>query len=99
MDQRATLKSTGVHLGAVRRLGSSYTDEEYVEAVERARDAGDGERYASTVLGPDVDDVVRGVEEEDDLMTAAAAVLKDRGISLDDATQGQLRDALVAVSR
>jgi len=98
MDQRQTFISTGQHIGATRRLGETYSNQEYLAAVEAASLAGDGERYADAVLGGDVDNLLRGIVEEDDLMTSATAVLKDRGISLEDATQGQLRDALVQVS-
>jgi hypothetical protein len=52
-NNRETLVSSGVHIGALRRLGDSYSADEYLTAVEAARDAGDGERYATAVLGPE----------------------------------------------
>jgi hypothetical protein len=53
MDHRQTLISSGVHIGAERRLGSSYTNAEYVQAAEAATAAGDGTAYADRVLGAD----------------------------------------------
>jgi hypothetical protein len=78
---RETLISTGVHLGAIRRIGSdSYSPEEYLAAVQAARDAEDGERYADACLGVDVDSVLRGVEQVDDDVARIEASLRRRGI-------------------
>jgi hypothetical protein len=97
MDHRQTLISSGQHIGAVRRLGETYSTEEYLAAVEAARDAGDGERYADAVLGVDPDVLLRGVEEED-VVRAAEASLRGRGIDPAAATYEQYADALVGVS-
>ena len=40
MDARKTLISSGVHIGAIRRLGDSYSADEYLAAVEAAQAAG-----------------------------------------------------------
>lgn len=99
MDQRQTLISSGVHIGAVRRLGETYSTEEYLGAVEAARAAGDGERYADAVLGADVDELLRGVEEGGDVVVRAAeGSLRDRGIDPTAATFEQYRAALVRAS-
>jgi hypothetical protein len=50
---RETLVSSGEHIGAIRRLGATYSADEYLTAVQAARDAGDGEAYATAVLGDD----------------------------------------------
>jgi hypothetical protein len=97
MDHRQTLISSGVHIGAERRLGSSYTNAEYVQAAEAATAAGDGTAYADRVLGADPDMILQGVEEED-VVCAAEADLRDRGIDPAAATQAQYRDALVRAS-
>ena len=77
---RATLVSSGVHLGAVRRLGSSYSPSEYLAAVQAARDAGDGEAYATAVLNPEI---VTATEEADPtgakLHEAAIKILAAKG--------------------
>src|SRR5882724_10550204 len=97
--QRATLVSTGLHLYALRRIGKkSYSAEEYLEAAEAAREAGDGERYADQVLGPDVDALLSATEQDDDVIKAAEADLRSRGIDPTGATYQQLADALVRVS-
>ena len=94
--QRATLISSGEHVYALRRLGKpSYSPEEYLAAVEAARDAGDGERYADAVLGPDLDTLLSSTEQDDDVIEAAHRDLRQRGIDPDSASYEQLRDALV----
>jgi hypothetical protein len=98
---RETLISTGVHLGAIRRLGSSYTADEYLAAVDAAQAARDGEAYADACLGVEVDALLRGVESEDDgeaVVRAAEANLSRRGVDPRKATYGQYRDALVEAS-
>jgi hypothetical protein len=79
-SNRETLVSSGVHIGALRRLGDSYSADEYLTAVEAARDAGDGERYADSVLGPEIG----STESEPDptgaeLHAAALAILTAKG--------------------
>ena len=100
MDQRKTLVSSGVHLGAVRRLGSSYTPAEYLAAVEAARCADDGEAYADAVLGVDVNEVLRGVTEDGGEATvrAAESLLRGRGVDPAKATYREFAAALVEVS-
>jgi len=79
-DHRETLVSSGVHIGAVRRLGSSFSATEYLAAVEAARVAGDGEAYATAVLGPEI---ITATEESDptgaDLHAAAVRILTAKG--------------------
>src|SRR5438128_1069526 len=70
---RETLVSTGLHVGACRRLGAVYTNDEYLEAVEAAREAGDGTAYADRILGTDVDELIRGVEQDDGDAVVSAA--------------------------
>ena len=98
--QRATLVSTGLHLYALRRIGkSSYSPEEYLAAAEAAREAGDGEAYADRVLGVDVDSLLMGQDDPDDeVVKAAEADLRGRGIDPSEATYRQFADALVRVS-
>jgi hypothetical protein len=43
VSARETLRSTGEHLGALRRLPDTYSDAEYLSALQRAREARDGE--------------------------------------------------------
>jgi hypothetical protein len=97
---RALLISAGEHAYALKRLNkASYTVEEYLQAVELSREAGDGERYADSVLGPDVDLILSGTEDEgDELLALAGRDLESRGISLSDATYDQLSAALARVS-
>ena len=100
MDHRKTLISSAEHMAAERLLGTDYTDEEYVVAVEAAREAGVGEIYADGVLGVDVDRVIKAVrkDDEDATVTAAERRLRDRGIDPGKATYQEYRDALVEVS-
>src|SRR5947207_10362500 len=97
--QRATLISSGEHVYALRRLGKpSYSPEEYLQAVEAARDAGDGERYADAVLGPNLDTLLSSTEQDDDVIGAAHRDLRQRGVDPDSATYEQLASALARVS-
>jgi len=97
--QRATLVSTGLHLYALRRIGKqSYSAEEYLEAAEAAREAGDGERYADQVLGPDVDALLSATEQDDDVIEAAHRDLRQRGVDPESASYEQLAAALARVS-
>jgi hypothetical protein len=102
MDSRATretLISTGLHIGATHRLGDSYSNAEYMEAVDAARKAGDGERYADRVLGVDVGSLLHGVEDDGEaVIRAAESRLRDRGIDPRKATYREYADALVGVS-
>jgi hypothetical protein len=96
---REYLKSYGEHAYALKRIGrSSYGPEEYLRAVDEARAAGDGERYANSVLGVDPDELLTGTEADDELMKAAERDLKSSGISLSDASYDQLAAALARVS-
>jgi hypothetical protein len=96
---RETLISTGVHIGAIRRLGSSYTADEYLRAVEAARDAGDGEAYADACLGVDVNSVLRGVEDGGEAtVRAAESLLRGRGVDPARASYREFAAALVEVS-
>ena len=95
-DTRATLVSSGEHLYAVRKLGSNYSVEQYLELVEFARAVGAGEDYANSCLGPDVDALLKGVEAGDDeVVSAVEASLKRRGIDPASATFEEYRDAFV----
>jgi hypothetical protein len=98
--QRVQLVSTGEHVYAIRRLGDSYTAEEYLRAVKAARDAGDGEAYADAVLGVDVDSVLRGVTEKGGEVTvrAAESLLRGRGVDPATASYREFADALIEVS-
>jgi hypothetical protein len=98
MDKRQTLISSGEHIYAVRKLGDSYSPDEYLEAVDLARASGAGEHYADRVLGVDVEELLRGVEEKVDVVQAAEATLRRRGIDPDVATYQQYADALVEAS-
>jgi hypothetical protein len=99
MDQRATFISTGQHIGAVRRLGETYSNEEYAAAVEAASLAGDGERYADAVLGADVDALLRGVEDGGDaVVRAAESLLRGRGVDPATASYHTFARALAEVS-
>jgi hypothetical protein len=77
---RETLVSSGVHIGALRRLGTIYSADEYLTAVDAARAAGDGERYATAVLGPEL---VSTESQPDpggaDLHERAIEILKESG--------------------
>jgi hypothetical protein len=99
MDQRQTLISSGQHIGAIRRLGETYSTEEYLRAVEAARDAEDGERYADAVLGADVEDLLRGAEDGGDaVVRAAESLLRGRGVDPDTASYYTFARALAEVS-
>jgi hypothetical protein len=98
-DIRKTLESTGLHVAAIRRLPLSYSAEEYLAALDLARATCAGERYADMCLGVDVDSLLREVEEAgDDVVRAAEANLRRRGIDPDAATYQQYADALVEAS-
>jgi hypothetical protein len=89
------LTSSGEHIFAVRKLGDSYTAEEYLEAVEDARAARRGEEYADRVLGEEDESATH---EGADLLKAAEADLRAHGIEPDSATYRQLAAALVRCS-
>ena len=74
--------------------------EEYLRAVQAARDAGDGERYADACLGVDVDSVLMGVTEEDGEATVRAAetLLRGRGVDPAKATYREFAAALIEIS-
>ena len=81
-QHRATLVSTGEHIGAIRRLGETYSVAEYLTAVEAARDAGDGERYATAVLGRETITATADPEPDPtgaDLHEAALRILTAKG--------------------
>jgi hypothetical protein len=98
--QRATLAGSGEHIAAVLMLGSDYTDEQYLEAIEAAREAGVGEAYADKILGTDVDAFVRGVDQDsgEAIVRAAESNLRRRGIDPRRASYREFADALVRVS-
>jgi len=98
---RETLIGTGEHIGACRLLSDDYTNDEYVEAITAAREAGIGEAYANAVLGKDVDALLRGVDsDKDDVIVAAAeSRLRRRGVDPKTASYREYRDALVEVSK
>jgi hypothetical protein len=98
---RATLRSTGVHLGALRLLGrDDYSRAEYIEAVTLAEEVGIGEAYATACLGPDVDALLRGVADEgEEVVRAAESRLRRSGVDPAQASYAQYADALIAVSR
>jgi hypothetical protein len=97
---RQTLIGTGEHLAACLLLGADYSDDEYIEAVTAAREAGVGEAYANKMLGSDVGALVRGVEQDDGkpIVRAAESSLRRRGIDPKKATYQEFADALVQVS-
>jgi hypothetical protein len=93
------LTSSGEHIAAVLKLGSTYDAEAYLAAVDEARELGKGEAYADAVLGIDANSLLSGTEDEDDAkMALAASDLKARGIDPASATYEQLSDALIRVS-
>jgi hypothetical protein len=95
-----TLVSTGEHIGAIRRLGSSYSAEEYLSAVMDAREVGDGEAYATAVLGSERVIATTNSEPDPtgaDVYAKALANLKERGVH--EPSYEQLRDALLEVAR
>jgi hypothetical protein len=85
---RNHLISAGEHIYAVRKLGDTYSPEQYLEAVELARAGKAGERYADAVLGPET---VTATEEPDptgtELHEAALKILSAKG--KDDYTQAE----------
>jgi hypothetical protein len=97
---RASLRSTGLHVGALRLLGSdAYSNEEYIAAVALAEEVGIGVAYADAVLGPDVDALLQGVEDEGDaVVKAAERRLRATGIDPGAASYAEYQAALVAVS-
>ena len=99
-SQRAQLISSGEHIYAIRRLGASYDVEEYLGAVQDARDFGAGEAYADAVLGVDVGSLLRGVSEDGGEATvrAAESLLRRRGVDPARATYREFADALVEAS-
>jgi len=78
-QNRETLTSTGVHIGAMRRLGESYSAEEYLTAVQAAQDAGDGEAYATAVLGSEPINATADDPTGADLHEAAIRILTAKG--------------------
>jgi hypothetical protein len=95
---RASLVSSGEHIHALCRLGTSYSAEEYLQAVELAREVGAGESYADRVLGPDLDTLLSATEQDDDVIEAAHRDLRQHGIDPDAASYEQLASALARVS-
>jgi hypothetical protein len=96
---RQQLISSGEHVHAIRKLGSSYSAEDYLQAVSEARELGAGEQYADACIGVDVEALLTGTEDADDETIALAARdLKARGIDLQSATYQQLADALIRVT-
>jgi hypothetical protein len=94
---RETLVGVGEHICAVLRLGDDYTNEEYISEITAARAAGVGRAYADRVLGVDVDEVIRDVEQDDSdsIVRAAESSLRSRGLDPRKATYEEYRDALV----
>jgi hypothetical protein len=95
------LIGTGEHIAAHLRLGADYTNDEYIEAVTAAREAGVGEAYATKILGSDADALIRGVEADDGdeaIVWAAERCLRRRDIDPRKATYRQYADALVEAS-
>jgi hypothetical protein len=101
MDDRKTLISTGEHIAAILLLGKDYSPEEYIEAINAAREAGVGEAYATKVAGTDVDGLVTGVEQDrgEAIVQAAERRLRSRGVDPRMASYREFADALVEVSR
>jgi len=97
---RATLSSTGLHLGALRLLGrDDYSNEEYIAAIALAEEVGIGEAYANACLGPDVDALLHGVEDEGEAtVRAAESRLRRRGVDPAKASYQQYAAALCEVS-
>jgi hypothetical protein len=98
---RETLIGTGEHIAACLRLGADYSNDDYIAAITAAREAGVGEAYANKVLGVDVDVLVRGVEQDDDVeatVRAAESRLRRSGVDPRKASYQEYADALVAVS-
>ena len=99
MNVRKTLISSGEHIAAQHLLGADYTDEEYIAAVEAAREVGVGEAYANRVLGTDDAALISGVEQDrgDDVVMAAERRLRRRGVDPKKASYSEFREALLAV--
>jgi hypothetical protein len=95
--QRASLASSGEHIFACLLLGDDYTNDEYIEAITAARQAGIGAAYATKMLGTDVDALVRGVEQDSDeaIIRAAESSLRRRGVDPKKASYREFADALV----
>jgi hypothetical protein len=90
---RASLRSAGLHIAALRALGREYSDAEYIRAVTQAEELGVGEAYERRVAGA----VDEGPGEVGgDLHTQAMRRLQARGIGNPD--YAEYRDALVEVS-
>jgi hypothetical protein len=98
--QRETLAGTGEHIAAVLILGSEYTDEQYIEAIHAAREAGVGPAYAEKILGADVDGLVTGVEQDrgEAIVQAAERRLRSRGVDPRKASYREFAAALMEVS-
>lgn len=94
-DQRATMVSTGEHAFAVRMLAESYSAEDYLAAVTRARDVGAGEAYARAVLG-DQDEVE--VDNGQAVLDEAYRDLRARGVDPASCSQAELVAALSKVT-
>jgi hypothetical protein len=95
---RQLLVSSGEHIHAIRKLGSSYDAESYLQAVTEARELQAGERYADACLGPDLDKFLSATEQDDDVIEAAHRDLRQRGVDPESATYEQLASALARVS-
>jgi hypothetical protein len=96
--QREQLVSAGEHIHAVLKLGSSYTAETYLRAIDEACELGKGQAYADAVLGPDLEAILSGTEDDDETMKLAAADLRARNIDPASASYDQLRDSLIRVT-
>jgi hypothetical protein len=92
-DVRGTLKSSGEHVYAVRRLPEKYSVDDYLAAITRAREVCAGEAYADAVLGKS-DEESETVGQE--LLDRAMADLKSRGVH--DPSYQELARALEEVS-
>jgi hypothetical protein len=81
------------------RLGADYSDDEYIEAVVAAREAGVGAAYANKILATG-GTLVRGVEHDsgDATVRAAEECLRSRGIDPRKADYRQYVAALIEVS-
>lgn len=79
MRRSSRLASTFI---ALRQLGDAHSVEQYLDAIQAARDVGAGEAYASACLGVDADAIVKGVTEDDGESTLRAAerLLRSRGV-------------------
>jgi hypothetical protein len=97
---RETLVSSGEQIAAVLMLGSDYTHEQYIEAIEAARKRGAGERYANALLELDADAIVTGVEQDagEEIVRAAERQLRARGVDPRTASYREFADALLEVA-